>query len=171
LVVVDVQHVFADPDSGWYVPRFAQIVEPIERLVAAFEPRVTFTRFVADPHPSGAWQDYYDRWPFARVAADDPLYALVEPFAGRPTLDFPTFGKWGSQLAARVDDVLVLAGVSTDCCVLSTALPAADAGVQVVIAADACAGADDTTHEQALHLMGLYAPLIRVSATADLVGA
>jgi nicotinamidase-related amidase len=171
LVVVDAQHVFADPDSGWFVPRFSEIVDPIERLVAAFEPRVTFTRFVADPSPTGAWQAYYEQWPFARVPADHPLYALVEPFADRPTLDIPTFGKWGPQLAARVEDTLVLAGVSTDCCVLSTALPAADAGVQVVVATDACAGANDATHEQALHLMSLYAPLIRLSATDDLVGA
>lgn len=171
LVVVDLQHVFADPDSGWYVPRFADIVEPVRRLVAAYEPAVTFTRFVAPATPSGAWQGYYERWPFARVPADDPLYALVEPFAGRPTLDFTTFGKWGPELAARVDDVVVLAGVSTDCCVLSTALPAADAGVQVVVAADACAGACDATHEQALHLMGMYAPLIELRTTAELVGA
>lgn len=170
LVVIDVQHVFADPGSGWHVPRFAEIVEPVQRLVAAFEPHVTFTRFVADPQPAGAWQDYYERWPFARVPADDPLYALVEPFGGRPTLDFPTFGKWGPELAARTDDELVLAGVSTDCCVLSTALPAADAGVRVRVASDACAGADDTTHAQALHLMGLYAPLIEIGTTAELVG-
>jgi nicotinamidase-related amidase len=171
LVVIDAQHVFADPGSGWYVPRFAEIVHPVRRLVAAFEPRVTFTRFVADPEPTGAWQAYYERWPFARVAATDPLYDLVEPFRDRPTLDFPTFGKWGPELAARVDDTIVLAGVSTDCCVLSTALPAADAGRRVLIASDACAGADDATHAEALHLMGLYAPLIEVRTSAELLGS
>lgn len=168
LVAVDLQHVFADPDSGWYVPRFAEIVEPVQRLVAAFEPRVTFTRFVADPAPTGAWRAYYEQWPFAQVPVDDPLYALAEPFAGRTTLDATTFGKWGSRLAARLgsDDEIVLAGVSTDCCVLSTALPAADAGIKVVVAADACAGATDTSHAQALDLMRLYGPLIEVQ-TAD----
>jgi nicotinamidase-related amidase len=60
----------------------------------------------------------------------------------------------------------VLAGVSTDCCVLSTALAAADAGVKVRVAADACAGATDTSHEQALAIMGLYAPLIEVTTVA-----
>jgi hypothetical protein len=47
-----------------------------------------------------------------------------------PVLDATMFGPWGPELAALVGDgPLVLAGVSGDCCVLSTALPAADAGV------------------------------------------
>jgi nicotinamidase-related amidase len=168
LVVVDLQHVFADPDSGWSVPRFADIVEPAQRLVAAYEPEVTFTRFVAPATPTGAWVEYYEQWPFARVPAEHPLYALVEPFAGRTTLDATTFGKWGPALAERVGGEMVLAGVSTDCCVLSTALPAADAGVKVRVAADACAGATDETHRQALELMALYAPLIDVRPSNEL---
>jgi nicotinamidase-related amidase len=168
LVVVDLQHVFADPDSAWRAPRFAEILGPVERLVAAFEPEVTFTRFVADPTPHGAWREYYRQWPFALVPPDDPLYALVEPFAGRRTLDRTTFGKWDAELAQRVGGEMVLVGVSTDCCVVSTALPAADAGVHVRVVADACAGATDDTHRQALELMGLYAPLIEIVTSADL---
>jgi nicotinamidase-related amidase len=171
LVVVDLQHVFADPDSGWYVPRLAEILQPIERLVAAFDPRVTFTRFVADPAPRGAWRAYYEQWPFALVAADDPLYALVAPFAGRPTLDAATFGKWGPALAGRLDDELIVAGVSTDCCVISTALPAADSGARVIVVSDACAGATDMSHAQALDVMRLYAPLIEVRTTAEILGS
>lgn len=171
LVVIDLQHVFADPDSDWSTPRFAEIVEPIERLAAAFEPDVTFTRFVADPTPHGAWRAYYDQWPFALVPEDDPLYALAPPFAGRPTLDATTFGKWGPALAERVGDEIVLAGVSTDCCVISTALPAADSGVHVLVASDACAGATDESHAQALAIMALYAPLIEVRTTTELLGS
>jgi nicotinamidase-related amidase len=58
LVVIDMQHVFADPDSEWYVPRFPEVIEPIEALVAAHMPRVTFTRFVAPAQPEGAWVAY-----------------------------------------------------------------------------------------------------------------
>jgi nicotinamidase-related amidase len=47
--------------------------------------------------------------------------------------------------------------------VLSTALPAADAGVHVRVAADACAGATDADHRRALDAMALYAPLIDVT--------
>jgi nicotinamidase-related amidase len=166
LVVIDLQHVFGDPDSGWFTPRFAEILDPIERLVSAFGPDVVFTRYVAPAEPSGAWREYFEQWPFARQPPDAPLYALAERFAGRRTFDRPTFGKWDTELAARVGEEMVLAGVSTDCCVLSTALAAADAGVKVRVAADACAGATDTSHEQALAIMGLYAPLIEVTTVA-----
>jgi nicotinamidase-related amidase len=60
--------------------------------------------------------------------------------------------------------------VSTDCCVLSTALAAADAGVEAPVVADACAGADDDSHAKALNVMDLYRPLIRVTTVAALLG-
>jgi nicotinamidase-related amidase len=169
LVVIDLQQVFADPASGWFVPRFAELLDPIERLVAAYQPAVTFTRFVAPAEPAGAWQDYYRQWPFARQPFDAPLYALVDPFVGRPSLAMPTFGKWGAELAARAGAELVVAGVSTDCCVISTVLAAADAGVKVRVVTDACAGATEESHRQAVAIMGLYAPLVELVTTAELV--
>jgi nicotinamidase-related amidase len=171
LVVIDMQHVFGDPDSEWFTPRFAEIVPRIASLVDRFAPRVTFTRFVAPTEPVGAWRAYYERFPFARQPADAPLYDLVEPFDryAADAVAAPTFGKWGPELAQRIGDGdLVLAGVSTDCCVISTALPAADAGVRVRVVADACAGATDDSHADALAVLSLYAPLIDVVAATDL---
>jgi nicotinamidase-related amidase len=54
--------------------------------------------------------------------------------------------------------------------VLSTALAAAGAGIEVLVASDACAGADDTTHAEALRVMDLYRPLIRLVTVAELLG-
>jgi nicotinamidase-related amidase len=62
---------------------------------------------------------------------------------------------------------MVLAGVATECCVLATALAAADAGVRVRVVADACAGADDVSHEQALGVLRLLAPLVEVVTLAE----
>jgi len=78
----------------------------------------------------------------------------------------------GPELAARVGATgrLVLAGVTTDCCVLSTAVAAADAGVAVRVVGDACAGVDDESHRQALDILRLYAPLIEVSSLNDVLG-
>jgi nicotinamidase-related amidase len=116
---------------------------------------------------------YYAQWPFALVPPTDPLYALTEPFRD---LDVrvetrETFGKWDAGLAAAIDGSLeiVLAGVSTDCCVLSTALPAADAGVRVRVAADACAGLTVQDHQRALDAMALYAPLIQIETTESIL--
>ncbi|MFH9660967.1 isochorismatase family protein [Streptomyces sp. NPDC017248] len=172
LAVIDMQRVFADPASPWAAPRYADAAAGVRRLLPAFAGRVTFTRFLAPEHPAGAWRAYYDRWPFARLPPQAGLWELTDGFAdlAEHVVDAGTFGKWTSELAARVgpDGRLVLAGVSTDCCVLSTALAAADAGAEVLVVADACAGADDDSHRRALEIMRLYEPLIRVTTLAGL---
>jgi nicotinamidase-related amidase len=147
------------------------VIEPIEELVAAHAPRVTFTRFVAPAEPAGAWGAYYEQFAFALQPPDAELYALVPEIARHATagtLDASTLSKWGPELAATLppDAELLVAGVSTDSCVLGTALGAADAGVRVRVAADACAAVDDDAHEQSLAVMRLWAPLIDVAAAA-----
>ena len=141
--------------------------------MAAAGDRVTFTRFLPPAEPTGAWVPYYEQWPFALDPATAPLYDLDDrlPHADRPTLDVSTFGKWTPALAERVGagGHLVLTGVSTDCCVLSTATAAADAGVFVSVVSDACAGIDETTHQQALHALALYAPIIEIVSSQDLL--
>ena len=64
----------------------------------------------------------------------------------------------------------MLAGVSTDCCVLSTALAAADDGVAVQVVADACAGIDDESHAKTLDILRLYSPLVEVISLAEAIG-
>ncbi|MFG2549591.1 cysteine hydrolase family protein [Streptomyces sp. NPDC048581] len=173
LAVIDMQRVFADPDSPWAAPRFAEAAAGVRRLLPAFGDRVTFTRFVAPDKPEGAWRAYYEQWPFALQPPDAPLWRLTDEFASLEghVLDATTFGKWTPALSRRAtsEGRLVLAGVSTDCCVLSTALAAADAGVEVLVVADACAGADDDSHVRALQVLDLYRPLIRVTTVAELL--
>lgn len=171
LAVIDLQNVFADPASEWFTPRFASVVPPIRELVDAFGDDVVFTRFVAPDKPEGAWVRYYEQWPFALQPPDSPIYQVIDEFHPASTVDATTFGKWTSRLATRVGgSPLVLAGVSTDCCVLSTALAAADAGVAVTVVSDACAGVDDESHAKALDVMRLYEPLIEVAEVSAVLG-
>jgi nicotinamidase-related amidase len=170
LVVIDMQRVFADADSPWATPGFAQILPTVGKLVKAFGEDVTFTRFVAPSTPGGAWRAYYEQWPFALQPVDAPLWNVVPELApaGR-TVDATTFSKWGHALAARVGgSTMVLCGVSTDCCVLSTAVAAADAGVAVRVVGDACAGVTVASHQATLDVLALYAPLVEVVTSADL---
>ena len=170
LVVIDMQQVFGDPASPWFTPRFAEAEAVIAGMLPAFGDRVVFTRFVAPERPQGAWGPYYEQWPFALVPADDPIYdqVLASRDTGHPVVSAPTFGKWGPALREAIGDAdeIVLTGVSTDCCVLSTALAAADAGVRVRVAADACAGLSDADHQRALDAMALYARLIEIEDSA-----
>jgi nicotinamidase-related amidase len=184
LVVIDMQSVFADPASDWATPGFASISPAVVRLAQRFSPRVVFTRFVAPEKPTGAWLDYYARWPFARQPVQAPLWRLVPELdaAEHPVVDRPTFGKWGPDLRAAIASIggdhaqsgvpagLVLCGVSTDCCVLSTALAAADDGQAVQVVADACAGLSEVDHQRALDAMALYAPLITITSEGAVNG-
>ncbi len=88
-----------------------------------------------------------------------------------PLIDRTTFGKWDRETHAAINGSkeIVLVGVSTDCCVISTALAAADGGVHVRAAADACAGVSDEDHRRALDVMALYAPLIEITTVADVL--
>lgn len=175
LLAIDMQAVFGDASSPWCAPEYALASAGIQRLLPAFGERAVFTRFVAPTEPRGAWVAYYEQWPFALVADADPLYALTPPFRdAAPHVETrPTFGKWDAQLAAALGgtDEIVLTGVSTDCCVISTALAAADAGVHVRLAVDACAGASPVDHQRALDAMALYAPLIELTSVDEVLAS
>jgi nicotinamidase-related amidase len=173
LVVVDMQHVFADAGSSWATPGYATASAGVRRLLPAFAGRAVFTRFVAPARPEGAWIPYYREWPDQLRPADDPVWDLTPELdaSGAPIVTATTFGKWGPDLAAatRDDEHLVVAGVSTDCCVLSTALAAADAGRFVTVPEDACAGLSDADHRRALDAMALYGPLITISTVDEVL--
>ncbi|MEO8908110.1 MAG: cysteine hydrolase [Microbacteriaceae bacterium] len=172
LVAIDMQTIFADQASDWATPDYGTASAGIRRLLPRFGDRVIYTRFIAPEHPAGAWVPYYQDWPFALVPHDDPLYDVTSEFdtTGRAVVSRTTFGKWGDELAAamRGSTEMVLAGVSTDCCVLSTALGAADAGIRVRVVSDACAGVSPDDHARALDAMAMYAPLIEIT-TVDQV--
>ena len=171
LVVIDMQRIFGDPASQWATPGYAAIEPTVASLVREFGDRVIFTRFVAPEHPTGSWIPYYEQWPFALVPDGDPLYEITPGLAtaAHPVVTETTFGKWGTALESAMagSTEMVLVGVSTDCCVLSTALAAADAGVHVVVVEDACAGLSETDHRRALDAMALYGPLVEIVTAAD----
>jgi nicotinamidase-related amidase len=168
LAIIDLQRIFAEPESGWATPDFQRVVKPTQRLVELFAPDVVFTRFVAPEHPTGSWIPYYEQWPFALQPPDSYAYQLVDEFRGAPTLDKTTFGKWGAELAEAADGQLVLSGVTTDCCVLTTALAAVDAGVAVQVVEDACAGVDEASHHKAIDIMRLYSPMLEIVTVDEL---
>ena len=172
LVVVDMQRLFGDSSSPWATPGFDQIVKPIDDLVAAFDAAKTvFTRFVIPERWDGSWVPYYSEWKAVTTAGARPLMDLVEPWASRGprTLDRTTFSKWGPELrrAAGQSRTLILCGVATDCCVIATALPAADAGMFVRVVADACRGATPEAHASALAVMRNFAPQIEITTVAE----
>jgi nicotinamidase-related amidase len=175
LMVIDMQRIFAEPSSEWTTPGYQAASAGISRLLEVFGSRVCFTRFLTPDPPTGAWITYYEKWPFALEPQNGPLYELTEEFASVPAtiIDRMTFGKWDDETdrALGHPSELVVAGVTTDCCVLSTALAACDSGVHVLVAADACAGVTDADHQRAIDIMALYSPLIDIAEVDSILAS
>lgn len=175
LLIVDPQRIFADPDSDWASPFWEQAWPRIQRLAAHTGPeRTVISRWLPTADRSTAWGEYFTAWPFADVPATDPLYGLVDGAAAltaHPTVDEPTFGKWAPQLRGIVGPAphLLVAGVSTDCCVLTTVLAAADSGARVTVLTDACAASSAENGAAALHTLGLFPPQVTLATSAELL--
>jgi nicotinamidase-related amidase len=178
LVIIDMQNIFSHPGKWWGCPRFGEIIEPIRRLAATYGDRTLLTRFVAGEDHKGAWVPYYKEFPFANVRGADPKYAIVDELQdlirGDNVVTRTTFNKWGDEhhgVCARTGKYphLVLAGVATDCCVLSTAIAAAESGAFVTVALDACAGSSSENQLAAKNILKGYAPLIHIKGYQELV--
>ena len=175
LVVIDPQRIFADPASDWSSPMWPQAADKIAALLPDYAGRTILMRWlpVEAADRVGSWRDYMLAWPFADRPASDPYYDLLDEFAAldAQVVDAPTFGKW--DVLAPIVGVapeLVITGVATDCCVISTVLPAADAGATITLVSDACAGSTPENHDAAVHVMGLYPPQVTLTTTAALLG-
>ena len=74
-----------------------------------------------------------------------------------------------AQLRAQGVDSLVLAGLTTECCVASSAWDAFERDFQVFIAADACAAYEEPLHRQTLRALEMSGATI--ASTADFLDA
>ena len=164
LVAVDLQRAFADPGSPWFTPGVGPIASVVADLVPLFGARAVFTRFVPPREVEGSWHSYYEKWPFAAGSHDSDLWSVIEPWDRFISISSHTFSKWVPELRALVGPhpTIVLCGVSTDCCVLATALAAVDGGAHVRVVADACVAKTPELHEAALQLMRGRAPQLTV---------
>jgi nicotinamidase-related amidase len=169
LMVVDVQPAFFHPDSPWFTPTLGAVSDRIAGLVPAFGERVLFTRFVPPSSLFGSWAAYYDKWPFARDAASDWLWSLDPRWADRPSVASHRFSKWSAEVREQLgpEPTVVICGVSTDCCVLATALTAVDDGAHVRLVEDACAAKSADIHDRALQIMAARAPQLTIVTAAE----
>lgn len=176
LVIIDPQRIFAEAGSDWASPMWPDAVRNIRKLADAFAGRIVITRWVPPEADArvGSWRAYMAAWPFADAPADDRKFEIVPELADvhGHVISEPTFGKWGEELAVWLghDPEFVLCGVSTDCCVISTALPAADAGATITVVTDACAGSTPENHAAAIQVLGLYPPQITLRTTDEVLG-
>ena len=92
-----------------------------------------------------------------------------QPLAGDVIVSkthFSAFARTGlaEQLQAKELDTLVLAGLTTECCIQSSAWDAFEHDFHVFIAADACAAYEEALHHNALRVLELNGATVADSA-------
>ncbi len=162
-LVVDMQELFRS-HGDWGTPALTDIVSPILRLLRARPERACFSRFIPPERmedATGAWQRYYRRW--HRVTLDSMDRELVEiipelrPWA-KWVIDKSGYSALGNAslrqtVSSPAGQCLILSGVETDVCVLSTAMEAMDLGLRVILAVDAMTSSVAQCHDLALQIM------------------
>ncbi|NQW11080.1 MAG: cysteine hydrolase [Alphaproteobacteria bacterium] len=155
---IDMQVMF-DHGTEWASPAVRQALPGAMALTQARPRQTVLTRFLPPHRPDaapGRWRFYYERWRDICLDKMDPsLAAVVTPLAavGCPILDKAGHSAFDApSFRRRVEGIetLILSGVETDVCVLATALDAVDAGLRVIVAADAVASASEAGHRATL---------------------
>jgi ureidoacrylate peracid hydrolase len=183
LVLIDMQVDFGSPDGemarrGCDVTAaqaaLAQAVTLTDAARAAQVP-VVFVRLLT--HPGG--ENRIAAEAKARKGDDEPdlcaegthgaEFCGPAPRAGEVIVSkthFSAFGRTGlaEQLHAQGIDTLVLAGLTTECCVAASAWDAFERDFHVFVAADACAAYAQDLHRGALKALALSGATIADSA-------
>jgi nicotinamidase-related amidase len=165
-LAVDMQRLFGEPGSPWFVPWFEPILPQVTALARRHPERTVFSRFIPPGQPEempGAWQDYFRRWrAMTQQNLDErllelapPLQALVPPAHLCDKAVYSAFGnaRFAPWLQSQGVDTLIVSGGETDVCVLASVMSALDLGYRIVLATDALCSMSDRTHDA---LMTLY---------------
>ena len=179
LVIIDMQVDFGSPegemarrgaDVSACQQAIAKAVQLTDAARAAAVP-VVFVRLLT--HPGG--ENRIVRESKERQGDDQPDLCVEgsrgadfigpQPQAGESIFSkthFSAFARTGlaDQLHAQGVDTLVLAGLTTECCVQSSAWDAFERDFHIFIAEDACAAYDDALHRHALKALQLSAAIV-----------
>jgi len=181
LLLIDMQVDFCG--AGGYMDRMGfdlaflrGPIEPIRKVLAAFRQggfpvihtRETFAPDLSDAQPHRLWRPpggiaVGDPGPLGRcLIAGEPCWELIPelaPAPGEAVFDkagYGAFARTGLEAHLRAAGIgnLVIAGLTTDCCVSTSLREALDRGFDCLTLADCCAAATRATHEAALTVLG-----------------
>jgi ureidoacrylate peracid hydrolase len=185
LLVIDIQIDFASPEGvlGPYVDleAVAPAVAAAERLVvsarAAGVPVVFVGLFTSPETDSPVWKERMRRQggdaeadsALCRDGETGSAFYGPRPAPGETIVKKTRYsGFLGTDLDARLKDLgvdtLVVAGLTTECCVDSTVRDAFNLDYHVFVAADACAAYEPAIHQASLKVMALNSAILTDTA-------
>lgn len=176
ILVIDMQNVYkkgqpwACLDTEGAAKSIVRIVKEAEKTLPASQ--VIFTKYIAARHPAGAWKDYNRA--YADINADPYLNAMLPSIKaaskGHPVYEKSTYSSVSVPAirdAAMRSGRLVLTGVVSECCVLSTAFAAIDLGCHVLWIPDAVSGFDEPKERGAELMLRGLSPVHTAFMTTD----
>jgi len=190
VLVIDIQVDFAAPDGALAQYVDMATVQPAvvaaERLVAAARaagtPVIFVGLFTAPETDSATWKERMRRRggdpdnesALCRAGWPGSAFYGPQPLADEPVVRKTRYsGFVGTDLDARLKamgvDTLVVAGLTTECCVDSTVRDAFSLDYHVFVAADACAAYEADIHAASLKVMELNSAIL--TDTAEIAAA
>jgi len=158
LLIVDLEHAFADPRGDAFLPASRAVLPRILTLRDAFRTAglpVAFTRHAHRPGECRGSMSRHWRWLIRDETAQADLIPELAPRRGEPVFrkaQYSAFRRTGLArwLRRHRAGTLVVAGVMTHLCVDTTAREAFVRELDVIVPLDACASSDETLHLGAL---------------------
>lgn len=181
---IDMQRLFAEK-TVWYTKALPSLIDPIRRLTLLHPGRTVFTRF-ATPQTAadapGTWRRYYGKWssvlldrmPVEMIDLVPELADLVPP---EREIDKYTHSAFTSDAFLKIlerdrTEALVVTGVETDVCVLTTVLDAVDRGIHVVVVTDGVASSVPASHRATLeNVYPRYDQHLELMTTDEVIAA
>ncbi|TCS15512.1 isochorismatase family cysteine hydrolase [Caulobacter sp. BK020] len=185
VLVIDMQVDFASPDGALGAHVDMSVVEPAlasaEKLVAdaraAGAPVVFVGLWTTPETDSAAWNERLRRRggnpkidaALCRAGENGSAFYGPQPAPGELVVRKTRYSAFvGTDLDQRLRDMgvdtLVVAGLTTECCVDSTVRDAFDLDYHVFVAADACAAYEADLHEASLKVMELNSAILTDTA-------
>ena len=176
LVVIDMQRDFLEPD-GWCAAMYGEaaamraIIPRVVTLAAlmreagctVIHTREGYAPDLSDVHPMKEERRVVgEAGPLGRfLIKGEPgqdFVDVLQPKAGEPVIDKPGFSAFyrtdlEARLARQGITHLILAGITTQCCVHSTLRDAVDRGYWCLTVADGCAALEPAWHDAAISLI------------------
>jgi nicotinamidase-related amidase len=147
--------------------------------------RETFSPGLAEAQPNRLWRGrdgcgvcVGDRGPNGRhLVAGEPCWEIIgelAPRAGEPVFDKPSYGAFGTTsighvLTAKGIRHLIVAGVTSDCCVRLSVQEALDRGFDCLTVEDASAASVPAAHEAAIRSIRVKGGVFGTTASTGAV--
>ena len=148
LLVVDVQNGFVSDNTAYVVPKIVQLLSTNKFS------RVAFTQyFNAESSP----YEKFLQWFKLKTDGEQALVDAIVPFAHivfRKDVYTAINSEMRAFLADNNIDTVYVAGIDTDCCVLTTAVDLFQIGIRPLVLADYCASnGGPESHAAALRVL------------------